>query len=256
VRLRGLPEASGLAVSRRVPGRLWTHNDSGEPLLVALDSKGTVTGELRISGAKVEDWEAIAVGPCGGGSCLYIGDIGDNEAERRAITIYRVPEPEAGARTATVAEVIQATYPDGAHDAETLLVSGDGRLHVVTKGETGPVALYRFPANARSGAAVRLERVGALQTAPNAGSRITDGAVSPDGRWVALRTRTTLTFYLAADLFGGQWRPASRVNLGALDEPQGEGIALGANNTVFVAGEGGGKKQPGTFARFSCAPHG
>ena len=32
-------EASGLAASAR-PGRLWTHNDSGQPILFALDTVG------------------------------------------------------------------------------------------------------------------------------------------------------------------------------------------------------------------------
>jgi hypothetical protein len=254
VRLPGIAEASGLAVSRRVPGRLWTHNDSGQPVLFALDSQGAISGQLRITGASVEDWEAIAVGACGGGSCLYIGDIGDNDAKRRAVTIYRVPEPDAGARATAAAEVIHAAYPDGAHDAEALLVSGDGRLYIVTKGETGPIGLYRFPADLKAGATVRLERVGAPMPASTADSRITDGSVSADGRWVVLRTRSTLTFYRASDLFAGAWRAATRVNLASIKESQGEGIALGPGNTVFVAGEGGGKKQPGTFARFSCAP--
>ena len=78
VQVPGLSEASGLALSRRVPGRLWTHNDSGEPVVVALDARGSVTGRIRLMGAAVEDWEAIAVGPCGTGSCLHVGDIGDN----------------------------------------------------------------------------------------------------------------------------------------------------------------------------------
>ena len=34
VRIPALPEASGVAVSRRSPGRLWAHNDSGEAVLV------------------------------------------------------------------------------------------------------------------------------------------------------------------------------------------------------------------------------
>jgi signal transduction histidine kinase len=37
-----------------------------------------------------------------------------------------------------------------------LLVAPDGRLYIVTKGETGPVALYRLPSN-RGGTTVRLE---------------------------------------------------------------------------------------------------
>jgi len=93
VRVAELPEASGVAVSRRSPGRLWSHNDSGEAVLVGLDTRGAVTAGVRLSGVKVEDWEAVAVGACPGGSCIYIGDIGDNEAERKRITVHRVPEP-------------------------------------------------------------------------------------------------------------------------------------------------------------------
>lgn len=254
VTLAGLSEASGLAVSRSAPGRLWAHNDSGEPVLFALDARGSVVGQVRLSGATVEDWEAVAVGPCGGGSCVYVADIGDNEAGRRRITIYRLPEPRAVEGSVAVADVYHATYPDGPHDAEALLIAGDGRLHIVTKGETGPVTIYRFPAQLQSGASMRLERVGTPASGKtDAESRVTDGAVSPDGQWVVLRTRSSLSFYRASELLAGQWRVASRVNLTSLKEPQGEGVALGADNTVFVAGEGGGKGQQGTFARFTCA---
>jgi hypothetical protein len=252
VQLDALPEASGLAVSRMTPGRLWSHNDSGEPVLVALDSRGGITGKVRVSGAAVEDWEAITVGSCDTGSCVFIGDIGDNEAARRRITVYQVPEPADGSGTATVSGVFHATYPDGAHDAEALLAAG-GRLYVVTKGETGPVAIYRFPAPLKAGATMRLERVASLSAKADADSRITDGSVSPDGQWVVLRSRSALTFYRAAALLGGQARVASMIDVTSLKEPQGEAVALGAENSVFVAGEGGGKGQAGTFARLSCA---
>jgi hypothetical protein len=254
VQVPGLSEASGLAISRRAPGRLWAHNDSGEPVVVALDARGSVTGRVRLTGAAVEDWEAIAVGPCGTGSCLHVGDIGDNDARRKRITVYRLPEPDSAGGSASVADVFHATYPDGPHDAEALLISGDGRIHIVTKGETGPIAIYRFPAQLKSGATVTLERVGSAAGTPDAASRITDGAVSPDGQWAALRSKSALTFYRAADLLAGQWRAAHRVDLTSLKEAQGEGVALGADNTVFLAGEGGGKGEPGSFARFSCAP--
>ncbi len=253
-RVADLPEGSGLAVSRRVPGRLWAHNDSGAPIVIALDAKGAVAGRVQLTGAKVEDWEAIAVGPCAAGSCLYVADIGDNEAERDQITVYRLPEPEAASGSAAVADVLHAAYPDEPHDAEAILVSGDGRIHIVTKGETGPIALYRFPAAAKPGARVTLEQVGKPMPGGGEAARITDGSVSPDGQWVALRTRTSLTFYPAADFFAGRFNTATRVDLSGLKEPQGEGLALGPDNTVYLAGEGGGKGQPGTFARFTCAP--
>lgn len=253
-RVAELPEGSGLAASRRTPGRFWSHNDSGEPVLFALDGNGRVIGRLTISGAAVEDWEAVAVGPCPSGSCIYVADIGDNDAERRRITIYRIMEPAEASGSAAVTDVFHATYPDGAHDAESLLVTPEGHLLIVTKGDTGPVSLYRFPNELRSGATVALERVGRArdQHQPAESDRITDGAVSPDGHWIVLRSTHALTFYRAADLLAGSWQEAGRVALGTLGEPQGEGVTFASNDSVYLMSEGGGKKQPGAFARLAC----
>jgi hypothetical protein len=254
VRIQQLPEASGVAVSRRSPDRLWAHNDSGEPLLLALDSRGAVTGRLRVSGATVEDWEAIAVGPCPSGSCIHIADIGDNDAERRTITIYRVPEPSEATGSVAVADVFRLAYPDGPHDAEALLVTPKGDVLIVTKGDTGPVAVFRVPETAKPGATARLLHVAtATQSGkPSERERITDGAVSPSGDWAALRTTGAIAFHRVDELLSGKWQETSRVSLRALGEPQGEGIAFADETTLYVVGEGGGKKQPGTFARLTC----
>ena len=254
VRVTDLTEGSGVAASRKIPGRFWAHNDSGQPVLLALDDKGTVTGRLTLSGATVEDWEAIAVGACPAGSCIYIGDIGDNDAQRRQITIYRIPEPAEANGTAKVSDVFHATYPDGAHDAEALLVTPDGRLHIVTKGETGATGVYQFPTKLDAGATTKLERVGQTRPVGTAGrnDRITDGSVSPDGEWVALRTLRAVMLYRSTDLLSGNWREVSRIAVDPLGEPQGEGVTFGDGNSLYLVGEGGGKKQPGTFARLTC----
>jgi hypothetical protein len=254
VRVPELPEGSGVAASKRSPGRFWAHNDSGQPVLVALDSKGTVVGRVTVPGAKVEDWEGVAVGSCPAGSCIYVGDVGDNGAERREITIYRVPEPAAASGSVDNADVFRARYPDGAHDAETLLVTPNGDILIVTKGETGPVQLYRLPSDAKAGGTVTLQSIGKpRQVGKTAEERITDGAVSPSGAWVALRTKTAVLWYRTADLMSGNWREASRMSLKELGEPQGEGIAFGDEKTLYLVGEGGGKSQPGTFGRLTCA---
>jgi hypothetical protein len=257
VHIPELPEASGLAASHRFPGQLWSHNDSGaEAVLFTLNAVGAVTDRVRVLGATATDWEAIAIGPgpCPGGSCLYIGDIGDNSAKRNHITVYRIPEPVGGEDSVAVHDVFHATYPDGAHDAETLLVTPDGRMLIVTKGGTGPVALYAFPPELRPGGTHRLVQMGQARSGgnPKTDDRITDGAVSPAGDWVVLRTRRYLALHRSADLFAGHWREARRVDLKVLDEPQGEGIALGLDGTIYVAGEGGGRSRPGTFARLTC----
>jgi hypothetical protein len=254
VRMADLPEASGLTVSRTMPGRLWAHNDSGAPVLFALDANGRVAGRVTVTGASVEDWEAIASGPCASASCLFVGDIGDNDAKRPHITIYRLTEPSAvtGVKRA---EAFHATYPDGAHDAESLIVTPDGSLLVVTKGDTGPVAVYRFPRELKSGTPMKLERIGKpLLAKADARQRVTDAAISRDGQSIVLRTNHELTFYSAAEFLRGEFVETGRFDLKALGEPQGEGIVFGAGDALHLAGEGGGKKAPGTLGTLSCRP--
>jgi hypothetical protein len=255
-RLPALPEASGVTVSRRVPGRLWTHNDSGQAVLFSLDVRGRVTGRIQLSGATVVDWEAISAGACPTGSCLYVGDIGDNNAARDHITVYRLTEPGDTPSPTAAVEAFHARYPDGAHDAETLLVAPDGGLYIVTKGSTGAVAIYRFPGEPRAdGRVVQLERIGQPRSPGpvRRGEQITDGAVSADGARVVLRTYDALYFYRTERLLAGDWSGAARLDLKHVGEAQGEGVALGSNNEVYLVSEGGGGSRPGRFARLTCA---
>jgi hypothetical protein len=249
-----LDEASGIAASRRHPGRAWAINDSGRPELVMLDARGAAGGRVQLRGVTVDDWEALASGPCPGGSCLYLGDIGDNNANRKRITVYRMPEPDSASGTLDVRDAFHATYPDRPHDAETLLVTPKGEIFIVTKGEDGPVAVYRFPPDVKPGTTVALERVGNTgrsgKTRPE--DRITDGAVSPSGAWIVLRTNQAVHVHPAADVTSGARREGRTVNFRDLREPQGEGVAFADDTTLYLVGEGGGKGQPGTFVRMTC----
>jgi hypothetical protein len=256
VRVPDLSEGSGVAASRRTPGLFWAHNDSGDPIVFALDHKGSVTQRIRVTGADVDDWEDIAVGPCAQQTCLYIADIGDNSGRRKQITLYRTPEPApADAATAPV-EVFHAAYPDGAHDAEALFITPGSDVFIVTKGDPGPVALYRFPRPLTPGTTHRLQRVGEPPATGkvDAKDRPTAAGISQDGRWVAVRTTDYIRFFRTADLIEGRWRDAFRTDVTALDEPRGEGITFAANGDVILVGEGGGlTRRPGTFATLSCA---
>jgi hypothetical protein len=254
VRVPNLVEGSGIAVSRSNPGRVWAHNDSGRPEIMSLSDRGAVLGGIQLTGASIDDWEAAAVGPCPTGSCLYVGDIGDNDAKRKHITVYRLPEPSNASGSIDVREVFHAAYPDGPHDAESLLITPAGEILVVTKGHTGPIAIYRFPRESKPGTTVELERI-AEPRFPGKTSRddrITDGAVSPSGTRVVLRTNRALYFYAASDFTSGKWREAGRVDLQALGEPQGEGVAFADDSTIYLVGEGGGGSRPGSFARLTC----
>jgi hypothetical protein len=253
VTLPDLPEASGITPSQR-GDRLWALKDSGKPMLFALDAHGAIQSKVQLAGATVDDWEAVASGRCPSGSCLYVGDIGDNDGARAQVTVYRVPEPSPAASTAR-ADVFTARYPDGPHDAETLLVAPDGRVYIVTKGSTGAITIYRFPRELRPGAAMELERVGKPRDAGKVAKDewITDGAVSRDGARVVLRTHRALYIYPTPPFLQGSWPEPRRISLAEFDEPQGEGVALGADDSVYLIGEGGGKGRPGVFARLACS---
>lgn len=142
---------------------------------------------------------------------------------------------------------------DRPHDAEALFVLPDGGLFIVTKED--PVALYRVPGPFRAGATVRFERVAVLAsrgTSGGAGRRahVTGADASPDGRWVALRTNAAVMFYNAREFVAGQIREVLHYDVTAQHEPQGEGVAFGAANDIWLAGEGGGTF--GTLARVEC----
>ena len=149
-----LPEASGLALSRRSADVLWSMNDSDDPTVTAISTTGEIKGQVRVTGAAIRDWEALSVGPCPGGSCLYIGDIGDDGAKRMQVTIYRVPEPKANDTATAQSDALMFAYPDKAHDAEALFVTGDQNLFMITKGH--PTVLYRAPGDVRRGTTAAL----------------------------------------------------------------------------------------------------
>jgi hypothetical protein len=255
VRLDDLPEASGIAASRRTPGIFWAHNDSGDPMIFALDLQGTIKSRVRVTGAGMDDWEDIAVGPCPQGSCVYIADIGDNSGSRNHIMVYRVAEAAPGDAATSPVEAFQAAYPDGPHDAEALFVTSDSDIFLITKGDPGPVALYRFPRPLASGTMLQLQRVGEPIAGPKieAKDRPTAADISPDGQWIAVRTTHRVAFHLTTDLIAGRWREAFRTDVSGLREPRGEGVTFGSNDTLVLVGEGGALfKRSGTFARLAC----
>ena len=187
-------EISGLAASRRNPGVLWVHNDSGDTQRIfAVAPSGRLLGTFVVSTRLQVDWEDIAVGPgpTPGASYLYIGDIGGNSG-RHSVTVFRAPEPSVSAsgvpedRALAGVVALKTTYPGSErYNAETLLV--DPRtpdIYVVTKSKTQPQKVFRYPA-ARQNASVvyPLELVTQLQLPGEA----TGGDFSPDGSEILIK---------------------------------------------------------------------
>jgi hypothetical protein len=251
-----LPEASGLALSRRSPGLLWSMNDSGDTTLYALSTTGELRGRVRVTGATIRDWEDVSTGSCPGGSCVYLADIGDDGAKRMQVTIYRVPEPKAEDSATARAEAFVFDYPDKAHDAEAAFVLPDQTLFVITKGH--PTVLYRAPRDAQPGTSATLTKVAELPVdqfladEDRKRSRITDAETTPDGAWVALRTNAELLLVRTRDLVAGKLDDVWHFDLRPFDETQGEGVAISNGGDVYLAGEGGGHGLPGTFTHMKC----
>ena len=198
--LVGITEASGIAASRRNPGTLWIHNDSGAgPRVYALSTMGATLAIYDLGGASARDWEDIAVGPgpVAGTSYLYVGDIGDNAESRTSIDVYRVAEPDVKSGSPTTpstlggVERFTLTYPDRAHNAETLLVDPqNGDVYVVAKSSDGISPVFRAAAPLKVGTTT-LERVAVLRfgVAPLVGNRTTTGGdISAAGDEIAIRS--------------------------------------------------------------------
>lgn len=220
-----LIESSGLAVSARHSGVLWTHNDGGRTAeVVAVDSDGDTVAHVTLAGIDPYDAEALAPGhDARGRPALYLGDIGDNLAARPDVSVFRFSEPARLTDATVPSEWYRFSYPDGAHDAEALLVDPNGRIMVASKELVGG-ALYRAPrrlvtADQGTNRLTRVARAPAL---------ITDGAYLPDGRFV-LRSYTSVFVYD---------RPGHEVARAELPpQPQGESLAVDGDR-LLVGSEG------------------
>lgn len=241
-------ESSGLAASRSNPGIYWTHNDSGDgPFIYAFDTQGKKRGVWRVSGAQARDWEDMAAGPGPDGKrhYLYLGDIGDNQGRRSEIIVYRVAEPNVSQAAATsskakpamteAADVIRLRYPDGAHDAEALLVHPvTGTLYIVTKTPMAYPRVYQTAAPLATNGITTLSDMGMLSVPSLFG--VTGGAISPDGRRVALCDyRQGFEIVLAErESFESIWKqPLTTVALG--DREQGESITYRLDGKALLA---------------------
>jgi hypothetical protein len=156
---QALPEASGLALSRRDPELLWLVDDApGTSELWAVRPDGAVVARVEVAGLDAVNAESLASGPCAVGSdepCLYVGDTGDNVRAREHVRVVRLTEPDladGAPKEPVAAEAIELRYPEGPEDSEALLVDEAGVPHLVTKprvdaetGQAPPPRLFAAP---------------------------------------------------------------------------------------------------------------
>jgi hypothetical protein len=187
-----LKESSGLVRSVRHPTILWMHNDGGSSARIyGINSKGRTVARITLQGIDPYDPEALSRGVDSHDKpALFLGDIGDNAARRKNVSVFRITEPKSLGEQTIRPTWYRFKYPDGPHDAEALLVDPrDGRIWIASK-SFGTGGLYVAPVKL-----VEESRgVNKLRRVADVPALTTDGTFLPNGKFV-LRTYTSAFLY-------------------------------------------------------------
>ena len=227
-----LDEASGIADSKAKPGYLWVEQDSGNPNEIALLSHdGSFVKKISIKSAVNHDWEdmVLANGPIVGTNYIYLADIGDNDEVLSQYSIYRFAEPGATTNEVSDYDKIAFKYPDGAHDAEAILVDNNTKdIYIITKtGASSRIYKLSYPQN-----------TGSINTAVFSGSlsfsSATSAAFSPDNNEILVKTYEKIYYWKKKkEQTVEQTLAEAPVILSYQLEPQGEAICFKNDNSGF-----------------------
>lgn len=225
-----IEEASGIAESLRYPDHFWIHNDSGdEARLFLVNTQGKTIVTLVLQGIQNRDWEDIATGPGDepNESYIYVGEIGDNNAQYTYKNIYRLKEPvfdnlnEGQIVVSDAVETITFNYQDGSRDAETVMVDPQTNdIYIVSKREDQvQVYVLEYPQSLSDTLVLPI-----IKTLPF--TRVTAGDISADGSEIVIKTHTTIYYWKRNDSESISEALTQKAKLlPYYKEPQGEAIA-------------------------------
>lgn len=238
INLQYIDEASGLTASRCSEGVLWTHNDSGGfSHLFAIDTLGQMLGKVILVGVHNRDWEDMdsGPGPEPGKSYLYVADIGDNDHRYATKTILRLEEPglnqfKEGKRFVHDTDIarIRFKYPDGQHNAETLMCHPrSGNLYIITKAKKGG-RVYRLRNSAAPSGVQTAEYIATVPI-----RKATGGAFSPDGHEILVKNYFFVYYWGAEQCLGETVFHNTPALIPYVPEPQGEAICFDRDGKGF-----------------------
>lgn len=229
-----IDECSGLAVSSKNDNLLWVHNDSGDISRVFLINNSGETQAVFNFNAPVIDCEDIALyAPKSAKPQLFVGDIGDNRANRDHISIYKFYEPNLATKSLNEVAVkgveeLKFRYPDGPRDAECLMVDQhDQKIYIISKREDS-VGVYSAPLKSSTDKINLLKKEEKLFFPGPPGAKwITAGDISRDGRKVLVKSYMFI-FYWNRKPYETipECLKRSFITLLYKPEPQGEAIGF------------------------------
>ena len=236
---KDMDEISGIAASGINPNIYYVHNDSGDTSrFFAILPTGDVKSTVYFKGDPnqkqgVVDCEDIAVGPgpLKGKSYVYLGDIGDNKAVRKYLTVYRMEEKKAWATdslSSAEAAPINLKYPDGPKDAETLMIDPIERLMYVVSKRQDTVTVYTTPLSYKTNDTLTLtKRCKIFFPGFRLFKWITAGDISKDGQQVLIKSYSKV-YYWKRDNNEPIWKTIQKPPriLPYSEERQGEAIGF------------------------------
>ncbi|GAA5160137.1 hypothetical protein [Amycolatopsis sacchari] len=235
---RRINELSGLVSDGQ---RWYAINDGGSKVQVFVLGRDCAVQRVISNPLDPYDVEDLARASDG---TLWLSDTGDNDKKRETVALVALtPQGKA--------TLYRLTYPDGQHDVEALLLDPKGTPYLVTKTPFGDSGIYRPAGALKSPGPTPLEKVGSLdfRTTDTPGGPVagfgsvlvTGGAVSADGKVVALRTYTDAYLYPAPDGDVAAALKRSPVRVPLPNEKQGEALAFEPDGTLLSGGEGVGE---------------
>lgn len=236
-----LKEVSGIEASPS--GAIWVIQDSGnEDEIYQVDAKAKLVRSLKIDHAKNRDWEDLALDSEGN---LYIGDFGNNDNERKDLTIYKLAHSELGKKEPN-AKKITFHYPEQKdfppkkdslyYDTEGFFHL-NGHLYIFTKNRTRPYSgktlIYRVPDSEGEHTA---EPLGSLFLCGDQDQCSVTGAdISPDGKTIALLSYGLM--FLVTDFEFSDFSKASIKTIDLNCQTQIESVCFVDNTTLLIADE-------------------
>ena len=247
-----LRESSGLVVQSA--NAFWTLNDSGgETSLYQFDSTGRIKRVVALLNSTNKDWEELTTDSIGN---FYVGDFGNNDETRRALTFYKVLKNDVLASTDSLSTANavkipfryadQTAFPPPASqlyfDAEAFLAWSDSLLVFTKDFDTNPYIGSTHIYGVKNQTGLAEQAVPRLDTFATDGSwkyngAITAAAISPDRSKVVLMSYQKLWIFTN---FKGKafWKGTRTVLTFGLDDfAQREAVAFSDNCRIYITSE-------------------
>ncbi len=235
-------EVSGTEITKD-SDLLWMVNDAGNSSKIfGLNQKGKIIKELKVN-AKNKDWEDLTSDDNGN---LYIGDFGNNDNDRKNLSILKIKKEDLDSDKTIEVEKIKFHFPDQKKfppkkskqyfDCEALFFLNDS-LYFFTKSRVdenhGKTTLYKVPAIKGDYEAIRIASYTANCNIITCWTTSAD--ISPDKTKVALLTPNAILLF--TDFDGDNFFSGKVTEIEFEFITQKESICFKDNNTLFITDE-------------------